>query len=98
MNTSERVLCLSLLVSSTALVSGCSQADTDHFWGLDAQPGYDGPSQDRAPYQYQAPAPDNFYQQQNAAREANMQAVREQQYKNEMQSYKNGYRDTLPNY
>ncbi len=98
MNTPERALCLSLLVSAAALVSGCSEADTDHFWGLDTQPGYNGPSENRTPTQYQAPAADNFYQQQNAAREANMKAVREQQYKNEMQNYQNGYRSTLPNY
>ena len=36
--------------------------------------------------------------QQNAAREANLKAVRDQQYKNEMQNYQNGYRSTLPNY
>jgi hypothetical protein len=39
-----------------------------------------------------------FYTPQNAAREANMRAVRGQQYKNEMQNYKSGYRSTLPNY
>lgn len=27
-----------------------------------------------------------------------MQAVREQQYKNEMQNYRSGYRSSLPNY
>jgi hypothetical protein len=102
MKTLHRALCLSLLISAAALFSGCSAADSDHFWGLDAQPGYSGPSDyyrnGRTPAPYQAPAADNFYAQQNAAREANMKAVRDQQYKNEMQNYQNGYRSTLPNY
>lgn len=102
MKTPYRALCLAMLVSASALVSGCSTADRDHFWGLDAQPGYTGPSDyyrnGRTPTPYQASAPDNFYAQQNAAREANMKAVREQQYKNQMQDYKNGYRSTLPNF
>jgi len=98
MKTPHRALCLSMLISAAALVSGCSTADTDHFWGLDTQPGYNGPSTYRNPTPYQAPAADSFYSQQNAAREANMKAVRDQQYKNEMQNYKSGYRSTLPNY
>lgn len=102
MKTLSRALCLVLLSSTAALFTGCSTADSDHFWGLDAQPGYTGPSDyyrnGRTPAPYQAPAADPFYAQQNAAREANMKAVREQQYKNEMQNYKNGYRSTLPNF
>lgn len=70
----------------------------DHYYGRDVQPGYNGPSNYRTPSQYQAPAADNFYEQQNAAREANMKAVREQQYKNGMQNYQNGYSSSLPNY
>ena len=102
MNTLRRVLSLVALISAATLATSCSTADMDHFWGLDAQPGYNGPSDyyrnGRTPTAYQAPAQDNFYQQQNAAREANMRAVSEQQYRNEMQNYKNGYRSTLPNY
>ena len=102
MKTLYRALCLPMLLSVAALVSGCSTADSDHFWGLDAQPGYNGPSDyyrnGRTPAPYQTPAADPWYAQQNAAREANMKAVREQQYKNEMQNYQNGYRSTLPNY
>ncbi len=94
----QRSLCLSTLAAATALLSSCTQEDSDHFWGLDVQPGYNGPSTYREPSQYQSQSSDSFYEQQNAAREANMKAVREQQYKNEMQNYKNGYRDTLPNY
>ena len=93
---------LSMLVSAAVLLSSCSTSDMDHFWGLDAQPGYTGPSNyyrnGRTPTPYQAPAADPWFAQQNAAREANMQAVREQQYKNEMQNYRSGYRSTLPNY
>jgi len=102
MKTLHHALCLSVLVSAAALVSGCSTADMDHFYGLDAQPGYNGPSDyyrnGRNPTPYQAPAADPFYAQQNAAREANMKAVRDQEYKNQMQNYQNGYRSTLPNY
>ena len=93
---------LCMLVSAAALLSSCSTADMDHFWGLDAQPGYTGPSNyyrnGRTPTPYQPRAADPWFAQQNAAREANMQAVREQQYKNEMQNYRSGYRSTLPNY
>jgi hypothetical protein len=100
MKTLHRSLWLTIFVSAAALVSGCSTADSDHFWGLDAQPGYNGPSDyyrnGRTPTQYQAPAADPFYAQQNAAREANMKAVREQQYKNGMQNCRNGCRSTLP--
>jgi hypothetical protein len=102
MKTPYRALCLAMLLSTAPVLTSCSTADADHFWGRDAQPGYTGPSDyyrnGRTPVPYQAPAPDPFYAQQNAAREANMKAVREQQYKNEMQNYKNGYRSTLPNY
>lgn len=94
----QRVIRLSALLSVASFISSCSEADSDHFWGRDVQPGYNGPSTYQQPSQYQAPSYDPFYDQQNAAREANMKAVREQQYKNEMQSYQNGYRSTLPNY
>lgn len=99
----RRIFCLCALVAVANMISGCTEADMDHFYGLDAQPGYNGPSDYyRTPGGYQAaaqaPAADRFYEQQNAAREANMRAVREQQYKNEMQNYRNGYRSTLPNY
>ncbi|MEO8616772.1 MAG: hypothetical protein ABI600_16640 [Luteolibacter sp.] len=94
----QRTLCISSLLAATALLSNCSEADSDHFWGLDAKPGYNGPSTLREPGQYQAAPTDSFYEQQNAAREANMKAVREQQYKNDTENYRNGYRDTLPNY
>ena len=64
-----------------ALLSSCSTADIDHFWGLDAQPGYTGPSDyygnGRPPTPYQPRAADPWFAQQNAAREANMQALRE---------------------
>jgi hypothetical protein len=63
-----------------------------------SQPGYNGPSTYGNAGSYQSSSPDPFYQQQNAAREANMRAVREQQYKNEMQNDRDGYRSTLPNY
>lgn len=90
------------LLAIAALHSSCSQADNDHFWGLDAQPGYRGPSdyyRNSGGYQAQsAAAPDRFYEQQNAAREANLKAGRELQYQHQMQSYQNGYRSTLPNY
>ena len=104
MTTLQRSLRMSSLAAVTALLSNCTEADMDHFYGLDAQPGYNGPSTyysqptQGQTTQYQAPATDSFYQQQNAAREANLRAVREQQYKNEMQNYQNGYRSTLPNY
>lgn len=98
MTTLQRSLCLFSLVSATALLSNCTQEDSDHFWGRDVQPGYNGPSTYGSSGSYQSSSPDPFYQQQNAAREANMRAVREQQYKNEMQNYRDGYRSTLPNY
>ena len=98
MNFFQRSLCFFSLIAAATVLTNCTEADIDHFYGLDVQPGYNGPSNYQQPSQYQAPATDSFYEQQNAAREANLKAVRDQQYKNEMQNYQNGYRSTLPNY
>jgi hypothetical protein len=96
MKTFTGLFSLASVVVTPALLSSCTEADMDHFYGRDVQPGYNGPSTYQG--QYQAPATDSFYEQQNAAREANLKAGRELQYKGEMQSYENGYRSTLPNY
>ena len=90
MNTYKRISAISLSLAASALVSGCAQEDLDHFYGLDVQEG----SQPA----YQSGATDTFYAEQNAKREANMRAVQEQNYKNQMQNYQNGYTNTLPNY
>lgn len=95
MSVIHRALRSTLLVSGTLVLFSCTQEDADHFWGRDVQPGYNGNYGSSGSYQS---SPDPFIQQQNAAREANMRAVREQQYKNEMQNYRDGYRSTLPNY
>ena len=78
------------LVLVAALATACTSEDLDYF--------QNGPRD--GSYQAGPPAggSDSFYQQQNAAREANMRAVREQDYRNQMQSYQNGYRSSLPNY
>ncbi len=81
---------ITLLFTSAVLLSGCSQADMDHFYGRDVAPG--------AQPQYRSAAPDPWYAQQQAAREANMRAVQQQNYQNQMQNYRNGYRSTLPSY
>jgi hypothetical protein len=81
-----------VLLSSAAclLIPGCAQEDLDHFYGLDAQPGQQ--------QNYQSGGTDSFYAEQNAKREANQRAVQEQNYRNQMQNYQNGYSNTLPNY
>ena len=91
MKTFKRIAGISLSLVSSLLVSGCAQEDLDHFYGLDvpqgSQPAYQSSS-----------STDSFYAEQNAKREANMRAVQEQNYKNQMENYKNGYSNTLPNY
>lgn len=76
------------LLALPFLLTGCADEDIDYFFN--GPPG--------GGYQSAQPSNDHFLEQQNAAREANMRAVREQQYRNEMQNYQNGYRSTLPNY
>ena len=82
---------LSLVAAFAApvLLSSCAQEDLDYFMN--------GP-RDGSYQPVQRSDDSAWYAQQNAARQANMQAVREQTYKNEMQNYQNGYRSTLPNY
>lgn len=78
-----------LLAIAAVLSSGCAQDDLDYFMH--------GPSD--GSYQPAAGGGgDSWQAQQDAARQANLRAVQEQSYKNEMQNYQNGYRSTLPNY
>lgn len=91
MQTFRRLSNISLSLAASPLISGCAQEDLDHFYGRDVQPGSYQPT-------YQSGGTDSFYAEQNAKREANMRAVQEQNYKNQMQNYKNGYSNTLPNY
>lgn len=76
-----------LVFASALLLSSCAQEDMDYFMH--------GPRD--GTYQPVQRSDDSaWYAQQNAAREANQRAVREQAYKNEMQNYKSGYSSTLP--
>ncbi len=90
MKISKRIFLIALSLTASALVSGCAQDDLDHFYGRDVEPG--------SQQTYQSSGTDSFYEQQNAAREANLRAVQEQNYRNQMQNYQNGYSNTLPNY
>ncbi|WP_338286390.1 hypothetical protein [Luteolibacter sp. LG18] len=83
-------LSLAAAFASSILLSSCAQGDVDYF--------FNGPRDGSYQPAVQRSDDSAWYAQQNAAREANMRAVREQSYKNEMQNYQNGYRSTLPNY
>jgi len=67
-----------LLLTSTALMTGCSQADLDHFYGRDVAAGSSrNPEHGTRPVVCGAAG----------KREANMRAVNEQNYRNQMQNY-----------
>lgn len=79
---------LSALVVASVFLSSCAQEDLDYFMN--------GP-RDGSYQPVQRSDDSGWYAQQNAAREANQRAVQEQAYKNQMQNYKSGYSNTLPN-
>jgi hypothetical protein len=90
MTTLGRLCGISLLLILAALMTGCSQADLDHFYGRDVATG--------SQPQSRSTAPDPWYAEQQAKREANMRAVNEQNYRNQMQNYQRGYTNKLPSY
>ena len=101
MTTLRRVLGISLILVLAINFSGCKH----HYKGYYAsywKPRFRSHSSDNvqntANYSRPSYQPDPFYAQQNAARAANLRAVQQQQYKNDMQNYQRGYTNKQPNY
>ncbi len=101
MITLRRLLGLSLLVVSAVTLSGCKHHYKGYYvdkWKprFRSHPSSTSNVQNTASYSRPAYQPDPFYAQQQAAREANMRAVQQTQYNQQMDSYKRGYTNKLP--
>ena len=103
MTTLRRFLGISLVLVSAVTFSGCKHHYKGYYrnyWRLPSQASRSNTTNtiqnttnvSRPSYQ-----PDPFYAQQAAKREANMRAVQQQNYNNQMESYKRGYTNKLPN-
>jgi hypothetical protein len=103
MTTLRRILGISLVLVSAITLSGCQHHYKGYYrnyWRIPSHPHSSGNIQNTSNVSQPSyrPAADPFYAQQNAAREANLRAVQQQQYKNDMQNYQKGYSNKLPNY
>jgi hypothetical protein len=99
----RRILCISLVLVSAITFSGCKHHYKGYYWHkwkprFNSRPHSSGNVQNTANYSRPSYQPDPFYAQQQAAREANMRAVQQTQYNQQMESYKRGYTNKLPNY
>ncbi|MEO6738889.1 MAG: hypothetical protein ABIP20_01460 [Chthoniobacteraceae bacterium] len=103
MTTLRRIVAASLVLTSVVTFSGCKHHYKGYYRNYWRIPSHSNRSNtihntsDVTP-QYRSPSPDPFYAQQAAKREANMRAVNEQNYRNQMQNYQKGYSNKLPNY
>ena len=103
MTTLRRILCISLLLVSVITFSGCKHHYKGYYrnyWRIPSHSRSSSPVQNSSnvAQPQSRPTTDSFYAQQNAAREANMRAVQQQQYRNDMSNYQKGYSNKLPNY
>ena len=102
MTTLRRILGISLILVSAITLSGCQHHYKGYYrnyWRIPSHSRSSSPSQNTSNVTPQhRPTTDPFYAQQNAAREANMRAVQQQQYRNDMSNYQKGYSNKLPNY
>ena len=102
MTTLRRISGISLILVWTIIFSGCKHHYKGYYrnyWRIPSHSRSSSPVQNSSNVtpQYR-PTTDSFYAQQNAAREANMRAVQQQQYRNDMSNYQKGYSNTLPKY
>jgi hypothetical protein len=103
MTTLRRILSISLVLGSAITFSGCHHHYKGYYWDhwkprFRSHPSSSDNVQNTASYSRPSYQPDPFYAQQAAKREANMRAVQQQNYNNQMENYKRGYTNKLPNY
>ena len=101
MITPRRSLGISLLLASTVTFSGCQHHYKGYYrnyWRIPSHPHSSDNVQNTANVSRPSYQPDPFYAQQQAKRDANMRAVQQQNYNNQMQNYQRGYSNKLPNY
>ena len=98
-----RIVGISLLLVSAITFSGCQHHYKGYYrnyWRIPSHTNNSSGTQSSssASQPQSRPTTDSFYAQQNAAREANLRAVQQQQYRNDMSNYQKGYSNKLPNY
>ena len=101
MTTLRRILVVSLLLVSAITFSGCQHHYKGYYrnyWRIPSHANSSGTAQSTGGTSTPQYQPDPFYAQQAAKREANMRAVQQQQYRNDMSNYQRGYSNKLPNY
>jgi uncharacterized protein involved in type VI secretion and phage assembly len=101
MTACPRSLAILLAILSAAAFSACKHHYKGYYWDhwkprFSSHSQSSGNVQNTANYSRPSYQPDPFYAQQQAAREANMRAVQQQQYKNDMYNYQRGYTNKLP--
>ena len=104
MTTLQRILSISLILVSAATFSSCKHHYKGYYrsyWRIPSQASRSNTTntiQNTANVSRPSYQADPFYAQQQAKREANMRAVQQQNYNNQMERYKRGTTNKLPNY
>lgn len=101
MTSLQRILGISLILVLAVTLSGCKhhyKGYYKNYWKPRFRTNNPSTTQNvsRVSQPSYRPAVDPFYAQQNAAREANLRAVQQQQTKNDMYNYQKGYSNKLP--
>ena len=99
MTTLRRILGITLILVSALTFSGCKHHYKGYYrnyWRIPSHARSSNTTQNTANVSRPSYQPDPFYAQQNAAREANLRAVQQQQTKNDMYNYQHGYTNKLP--
>ena len=102
MTTRRRILGISLILVSAIVFPGCQHHYKGYYrnyWRIPSHSNNSNTVHNSSNVsQPRSASPDPFSAQQNAAREANLRAVQQQQYRNDMSNYQKGYSNKLPNY
>ena len=102
MITLRRILGISFALASAITFSACQHHYKGYYrnyWRIPSHSSNSNTVHNSSDVsQSRSTSPDPFYAQQNARREANMRAVQQQNYQNQMQNYQRGYSNKLPNY
>ncbi len=101
MTSLRRIPGISLILISAVTLSGCKHHYKGYYrnyWRIPSHARSSSTTQNTSNVSQPSyrPAADPFYAQQNAAREANLRAVQQQQTKNDMYNYQHGYTNKLP--
>ena len=103
MTTLRRILGISLILASAIVFPGCKhhyKGYCKNYWRIPSHAARSNSNQNSnnaTQPQYRPAAPDPFYAEQAAKREANMRAARQISYDHQMDAYKRGYTNKLPN-